>query len=1244
MFRAALLRIEANAEHLERWRRAEFAAGTPEWILGEGLDHLARTGDVPRYAPTKPSPSSNGGRRQVLRRYRGPFGGRSAEVTMLRLFLSRREAIGLGVLLMAEYGWNLSVIDHAQVPRALPDPGEDGYPTYRIPLEKARRGRGHQFETRNLTDDGAASNGQLITQALQATRFARAVVEQLAPGTDLLVVWRAIVPGATRKRSHDRPAPVGPFAFGVDTVPAYEWATSLGVATGSPFRRGRRTVNALDRREPGQNSQDTHDRDYVLPDKRVRDQAVEVIAAGAEDAERRARAAVLVAEVRDEPVAGDVATATADCADYDNSPAPGLDGGCGLSFLDCLGCTNARVHPGHHGTLALLHQSLGNLRSVLPVRDFDRDWNDHYARLDDLKTKVGDGSWRQALVTTTAADREPIDFLLTGDLRAQCDRQTVFRLATADPFVISNPAVQAKRVRGLRHLLDWLADQVGDTWQQRWANSGAETLGARWRQAPLAWLEAQGRRSVWLPSELSSALLVLIFADVVRPALRWLVCVPSIKSELAEGLALDRDPSGFARLREHCRTRSGITQQVTRLAAQRAAVILAAKGGILADITVGDVLELVDTETEMLAAWPRGIPAFYQILHDLGFLGEQAPLRFRQLRTGGQLTPEQLVDRYGLQCRPIRDLLVAYLRERQPSLDYNSLKDLAYYLARRFWKDLEVHHPGIDSLRLAPEVAAGWRERLLTKRPPGSGSDASEPIPRISYRECLVKVRAFYLDLSQWALEDPARWAPWVAPCPVGRDDVEHRKAKRRHKARMDARTRERLPVLPVLVATVEQRRLAAAELLAAAQSTEPGQSFTLAGQQLTRLRPWTGKLLVADTAGHRRDLRREEEYAFWAWAAVNTLRLTGVRIEELMEITHHSLIQYRLPTTGELVPLLQIAPSKTDVERLLVVSPELADVLSAIIVRVRDDTGTVPLVPAYDWHECVWRPPAPVLFQRRFGVENRAISHGTIRKMIQAALADTGLTDPVDGGPLNYTPHDFRRLFITDAPSSMACHRISPKSSPGTATSTSRWAIRRSIPRNRSKRTWHSWPGAAACAPARSIEPPPRRNGPSSSATSSGARSPPASAPAPTQHPASTNTPVCAAPCTGRTRHSDRASSISATTSSTGSPKRSAKDGSAKSKDSASAWPAPTTSSPRSTDATRPPSWTFQPPPSIASADPKPRHSMIDDKFRESGSAFCSPRRTDHVPSPPHSCQSRRLDRPLGESERYSQGSGQPR
>jgi integrase len=63
-----------------------------------------------------------------------------------------------------------------------------------------------------------------------------------------------------------------------------------------------------------------------------------------------------------------------------------------------------------------------------------------------------------------------------------------------------------------------------------------------------------------------------------------------------------------------------------------------------------------------------------------------------------------------------------------------------------------------------------------------------------------------------------------------------------------------------------------------------------------------------------------------------------------------------------------------------------------------------------------MWMPPAPLLFQRRFRTENRAISHGTLRKVLLAVLGSTGLVDPADGSPLNYTPHDFRRVFITDA------------------------------------------------------------------------------------------------------------------------------------------------------------------------------------------------------------------------------------
>jgi hypothetical protein len=55
-------------------------------------------------------------------------------------------------------------------------------------------------------------------------------------------------------------------------------------------------------------------------------------------------------------------------------------------------------------------------------------------------------------------------------------------------------------------------------------------------------------------------------------------------------------------------------------------------------------------------------------------------------------------------------------------------------------------------------------------------------------------------------------------------------------------------------------------------------------------------------------------------------------------------------------------------------------------------------------------------LFQRRFTSEIRAISDTSLRDMLNAALAHTGLKDPADGQPLHYTPHDFRRIFITDA------------------------------------------------------------------------------------------------------------------------------------------------------------------------------------------------------------------------------------
>ncbi|MFJ2663798.1 hypothetical protein ACIO14_05565 [Nocardia fluminea] len=408
-FRSALGRIERNAAHLQRWRDRDFAEGTPDWALGECLDILARTGDLPRYV-------AKNGQKSLLKRYRTVLRQQDKQVRWhLLLYLSRLEAVSLGVLLLAEFGWNLSVIDRAEVPQAAPDPGEADRPTYRIPLQKRRRGANQQYETRNVTDDGAATSGRLITDALRATRFARAVVEELAPGTNRLIVWRSGNPDQDHC-DHDRHPPVGPFELGIYSRSAREWSKSVAGINGSPFRRGRRTVVALDRREPSQHSQDSHDRHYVLVDKRVQQDAIEVIAAGAQGAADLARKVVLVAEVRPAPTHGDTQTATADCADYTHSPYPDAEGRCGASFLMCLACANAHIHPGHHTRLAHLHRALTNLRSVMQPADWEADWGAAHARLEDLKYKLGEGIWVRSLNQVTADDRAVVDHLLIGEL------------------------------------------------------------------------------------------------------------------------------------------------------------------------------------------------------------------------------------------------------------------------------------------------------------------------------------------------------------------------------------------------------------------------------------------------------------------------------------------------------------------------------------------------------------------------------------------------------------------------------------------------------------------------------------------------------------------------------------------------------------------------------------------------------------------------------------------------------------
>jgi site-specific recombinase XerD len=560
------------------------------------------------------------------------------------------------------------------------------------------------------------------------------------------------------------------------------------------------------------------------------------------------------------------------------------------------------------------------------------------------------------------------------------------------------------RRRGLAKLLDWLQRQPGDTWQDRWLASGADSAGFDWADLPLRGRVPARRHH---RDELCCGLALLVAGQVIRPGYPWLLRQRQARM-LAEARAAI-DPDGFHGLQPHAEHAAGWAKSD---ALNKLTWIVIRKGGLVRDITVGDCIELTTALQEHHFRGSAGRPLFYAMLKHAGVLPAAAPERLRVLRLDGRRSVEQIVDGYGLQCRPVRDLLVEYLTERSPELDHTSLRSIARNLCRLFWRDLEIHHPGIDSLRLAPEVAQAWKQRLAHIR------DANgRPVrPRVNYRSELVFVRAFYEDIARWAADDPARWAPWVAPCPIKAAEVTLKKVNSRVKSRMDQRTRTQLPLLPVLLRAVEQHRADAEERVSAATASTAGGRFTAGGQEFQRCRPGeSGRVFAIDQATtKRRDLTHEESAAFWSWATVEVLRHTGIRIEEMLELTHHSFVAYTLPTTGEVVPMLQVAPSKTDAERLLLVAPELAEVLTAIIFRVRAGNATLPLVSAYDVFKQTWSPPMPYLFQRRFGTEDRPLTRSYIRECLVATSQAAQIT--AAGQPLQWRPHDFRRIFVTDA------------------------------------------------------------------------------------------------------------------------------------------------------------------------------------------------------------------------------------
>ena len=150
---------------------------------------------------------------------------------------------------------------------------------------------------------------------------------------------------------------------------------------------------------------------------------------------------------------------------------------------------------------------------------------------------------------------------------------------------------------------------------------------------------------------------MLICGDVIRPGLSWMLT--RTHRYLATVMAQTRDPDGFTRLDQLAQAGRGGSRLDARIAATRTATILACKGGTIAEITVGDCAELVDTQRRVHVRGGQKKVDFYLRLHALGIFPDDAPHTIRAFGlAAGRLTIEELVDRYQLRCTPIRNLIV----------------------------------------------------------------------------------------------------------------------------------------------------------------------------------------------------------------------------------------------------------------------------------------------------------------------------------------------------------------------------------------------------------------------------------------------------------------------------------------------------------------------------------------------------------------------------------------------------------
>ncbi|MGW7296682.1 tyrosine-type recombinase/integrase [Streptomyces sp. NPDC054829] len=627
-------------------------------------------------------------------------------------------------------------------------------------------------------------------------------------------------------------------------------------------------------------------------------------------------------------------------------------------------------------------------------------------------TATGDELTLASRVASSQIEAQPAEATTLprpfGDL-STATPQLIGQLAhAASPDAAARTAEQHRA--SSRRVLAYLSRFEGSTWQQRW---DASPLGRGEIAAADLGTNQNGRNH-------SVGVRALFCLRVVQPTL-LVVKKHNFNGFPAQFIAVQNDPllkTYAAQVAHH-----DFSWAHKREALFDVCCLLAVQGIGFADLTPAALLHHAHASRAAKAVLRPGKKdanvfaghAAWNVLHAMGHFPASTPATMRQALHRGQLTLEELVDRRSIRNQSVRQLLLDYFHRRKSDTDYASLVHIVRHVAHLFWARIEEINPEQADLNIPADLYSAWRQQI------GVRHDGK---PRIGVDAIVIAVRSFYYDLHTWSADEPERWAPWVAPCPVPPSELRGlAKRRRRINERSADRTRLRQPLLPLLVRHVEERYDRTRTLLEQASAAVTDTAFTHGGRTYRRVLTEEDRTLaraghhtpvrVRDDTGQLVQIEAEEETAFWDWAAVETLRHSGVRIEEMCEISHLSIRHYQR-NNGEMVALLVISPSKTDRERVIPMSAELFHVIASVIRRHTRDGNPVPILPRFDPHDKVWSPPMPFLFQRKIGSTRSVISPFTVLHMLARCCRDLAEHHPAFRS-VTFTPHDFRRIFTTE-------------------------------------------------------------------------------------------------------------------------------------------------------------------------------------------------------------------------------------